>query len=356
MGVKIKDSLSVAESLKTSEKLIPPMTGRSNVSTDDTDTEISQEEQHHEEHKIHEKLPNYNKILTSLIAGAVAGAVAKTVIAPLDRAKINFQISNKQFSAREVYYFLKNTCRNEGKAKLWRGNSATMARIVPYAAIQYAAHEQYKQLLKTDQSKQHLPHHLRFLAGALAGVTSSAATYPLDLVRARMAVTAKDRYANFVQVFIKIYREEGIATLYRGFTPTVLGSIPYSGTSFFTYETLKKEHAGLFGGRDPTPVERLGMGAFAGLLGQSASYPLDIIRRRMQTAGVTGHSHDYKSILGTAKYVVKSEGYIKGLYKGLSMNWVKGPTAVGISFTVYDIILHWMRKFEIFHSDDDDGG
>ena len=40
---------------------------------------------------------------------------------------------------------------------------------------------------------RHLPPGQRFLAGSLAGVTSTTFTYPLDLVRARMAVTKKDR-------------------------------------------------------------------------------------------------------------------------------------------------------------------
>jgi len=44
---------------------------------------------------------------------------------------------------------------------------------------------------------------------------------------------------------MKIYRKEGFRTLYRGFTPTIIGAIPYSGTSFFTYESLKKLHAGI---------------------------------------------------------------------------------------------------------------
>ncbi|KAJ8311566.1 hypothetical protein KUTeg_010921 [Tegillarca granosa] len=357
MELKMKD----VEILKSSEKLISPVPNLGNAAGTQNTTGSPQkngkdvEHFHHEEHYINQKVPNHNKIITSLVAGAVAGAVAKTVIAPLDRTKINFQISNKQFSAREAGKFLKDTVINEGILRLWRGNSATMARIIPYASIQYAAHEQYKRLfLKKSGQEKHLNKKLRFLAGSLAGVTSVSFTYPLDMVRARMAVTLQCRYHNLREVFTKIYREEGLRTLYRGFTPTVLGSIPYSGTSFFTYETLKKFHAETTKGRDPTPVERLCFGAVAGLFGQSISYPLDIIRRRMQTAGVTGHSKDYVNIIGTFKSVVKEEGFRRGMYKGLSMNWIKGPIAVGVSFTVFDITQRWLRKQAIFHIDDND--
>lgn len=85
----------------------------------------------------------------------------------------------------------------------------------------------------------------RFLAGSLAGITSQSLTYPLDLARARMAVT--DRYTGYRtlrQVFVKIWVEEGPSTLFRGYWATVLGVIPYAGTSFFTYETLKREYQG----------------------------------------------------------------------------------------------------------------
>lgn len=82
-------------------------------------------------------------------------------------------------------------------------------------------------------------------------------------------------------------------------------------------------------------------GACAGLLGQSASYPLDVVRRRMQTAGVTGHA--YGSILSTLRAIVREEGAVRGLYKGLSMNWLKGPIAVGISFTTFDLMQILLR-------------
>ena len=62
--------------------------------------------------------------------------------------------------------------------------------------------------------------------------------------RNRKLMVCIGRYNTLFEVFVKIYRTEGLRTVYKGFTPTVIGVIPYAGTSFFTYETLKKWHSG----------------------------------------------------------------------------------------------------------------
>ncbi|XP_014004236.1 mitochondrial coenzyme A transporter SLC25A42 [Salmo salar] len=290
-------------------------------------------------------------VLDTLLCGAFAGAVAKTVIAPLDRTKIIFQVSSQRFSAKEAFRLIYCTYMKDGFLSLWRGNSATMVRVIPYAAIQFCSHDQYKGILGRYYGFQGkaLPPFPRFLAGSLAGTTAVMLTYPLDMVRARMAVTPRQMYSNIMHIFVRITQEEGIKTLYRGFCPTILGVIPYSGITFFTYETLKKLHAERTRRSQPYSYERLAFGACAGLIGQSASYPLDMVRRRMQTAGVTGQQ--YGSVLGTMKTIVVQEGGVRGLYKGLSMNWIKGPIAVGVSFTTFDLmhnLLHKMHQLGYF--------
>lgn len=109
-------------------------------------------------------------------------------------------------------------------------------------------------------------------------------------------------------MFKKIYKVEGLIGFYRGYVPTILGIIPYAGTSFFTYGTLKTfirgnlrnifkyiillliflviEHHGY-----ENMVVNLACGAVAGMMGQSSSYPLDIIRRKMQTSIITGENY-----------------------------------------------------------------
>ncbi|XP_011499084.1 PREDICTED: mitochondrial coenzyme A transporter SLC25A42 [Ceratosolen solmsi marchali] len=285
-------------------------------------------------------LTNSQRIWTSLAAGAIAGGAAKTSIAPLDRTKINFQTSQQPFSTKAVLDFLIKSYQKDGLLSLWRGNSATMVRIVPYAAIQFTAYEQWKRILKVDETD--VGDERRFIAGAIAGLISQAMTYPLDLARAQMAVTQKDEYKTLRQVFTQIYKKDGLVAFYRGFTPTILGVVPYAGCSFFFYDTLKNILT-IYTVNSPALSAMTGLmsGAIAGMIGQASSYPLDIVRRRMQTSAVKNQQS-----LGIIKMTMKiyGEDGIMSFYKGLSMNWVKGPIAVGISFATYDIMKDFLRK------------
>ena len=110
--------------------------------------------------------------------------VAKTAVAPLDRLKILLQAQNVHYKQEGVISGLPKIVRTEGMLSLFRGNGAQMVRIFPYSAIQFTSFEFYKRtiprLLGLEESKAHAT---KFVAGAMAGVTSVTCTFPLDLVR-----------------------------------------------------------------------------------------------------------------------------------------------------------------------------
>jgi solute carrier family 25 protein 42 len=84
-------------------------------------------------------------------------------------------------------------------------------------------------------------------------------------------------------------------------------------------------------------------GATAGLIGQTASYPFDVIRRRLQTAAVIRPKDTALGALATARKIIREEGITSGLYKGVTMNWLKGPISVGVSLVTFDTLIKLMR-------------
>eukprot|EP00439_Symbiodinium_sp_Y106_P042139 s2330_g5.t1 len=183
---------------------------------------------------------------------------------------------------------------------------------------------------------------VRFLAGAAAGATATTLTYPLDLLRARMAAhQGTAAYDGYLRAVSQIVRAEGTLALWSGLKPTLLGIVPYSGISFSVFGTLKvyiKQAQGLQSQSDIGTFTRLGAGAFAGLVAQSITYPLDIVRRRSQV-----HPDQYRTVLGSMRTILQGEG-VMALFKGLSMNWVKGPVAISISFVINDLLRAKIAK------------
>lgn len=129
------------------------------------------------------------EVASYFIAGGCAGAASRTVVSPLERLKIIQQVQprNSDANYRGVWRSLIRMWKEEGFAGFMRGNGINCIRIVPYSAVQFTTYEQLKKLF-TAHGTHELDTPKRLAAGALAGITSVCSTYPLDLVRARLSI------------------------------------------------------------------------------------------------------------------------------------------------------------------------
>ena len=134
----------------------------------------------------------FSKVLKTLTAGGVAGAVARTIVAPLERLKIIFQTqvggagSAKKYTS--IPQALRLIVREEGVRGLFRGNGANVVRIAPASAIQFYAFEVFRDALEVRLGTDKLSAEELLVAGGAAGAVALVATYPLDMIRARLTV------------------------------------------------------------------------------------------------------------------------------------------------------------------------
>uniref|UniRef100_A0A7S4KQT8 Mitochondrial carrier protein n=1 Tax=Guillardia theta TaxID=55529 RepID=A0A7S4KQT8_GUITH len=302
-----------------------------------------------------------NNIQEYLIAGSVAGIVSRTCIAPVERIKILFQISKASTAAHGPGYmhYIPQIYRNEGVLAFWRGNSAAVIRVVPYMSITFLSYEEYKLALKKVIVHSNLTN---LIAGSLAGVTAVIMTYPLDLVRARLAKQQaglkSPKYRNMWDALIKIPLEKGrvtgdgkvrIGALYRGLLATLVGEAPYAGLKFCCYEAMKMALSDLWGiqEKDLSPMVRVSCGALSGLMAVNVVYPFDVVRRRMQTH--EGGGLLYRSPFHAILQIVREEGITRGLYRGLTLNYIKTVPNVAIYMSLYDVVKNFLIKYKVTH-------
>ncbi|KAH7672843.1 solute carrier family 25 (mitochondrial phosphate transporter) member 23/24/25/41 protein [Dioscorea alata] len=289
----------------------------------------------------------------NLLAGGVAGAVSKTCTAPLARLTILFQVQGMHSDVatlsktgiwREVYRIL----NEEGVRAFWRGNMVTIIHRLPYSSISFYAYEHYKNLLRMvpgldkRQDNASADVLLRLLGGGLAGITAATVTYPLDLVRTRLAAQTKHvYYRGMSHALYAICRDEGVRGLYKGLGATLLGVGPSIAISFSVYDTLKSHWRSVRPQDSPVLVS-LACGSLSGIASSTATFPLDLVRRRKQLEGAGGRACVYNSgLLGTFQHIVRTEGF-RGLYRGILPEYYKVVPSVGIVFMTYETLKAYL--------------
>ncbi|KAK9459875.1 mitochondrial carrier domain-containing protein [Lipomyces oligophaga] len=289
--------------------------------------------------------------VAAFVAGGVAGAVSRTVVSPFERMKIIMQVQGPgSANYQGVGGTLSRMWKEEGWRGYMRGNGINCIRIVPYSAVQYSSYTIYKEMIM-EPGKTELDTPRRLFAGALAGVTSVAATYPLDIVRTRLSIqtaavgslhVSKENAPGMWSTTKMLYKTEGgLPALYRGMIPTTIGVAPYVGLNFAVYESLREmflDDSGNIGA-----VGKLTCGAISGAVAQTLTYPFDVLRRRFQVNTMKDLGFQYTGVVDAIVKITKKEGPF-GLYKGLSANLLKVAPSMASSWLSYELVKDFLTQ------------
>lgn len=202
-----------------------------------------------------------------------------------------------------------------------------------------------------DGIAKHVHRSRYFIAGGIAGAASRTATAPLD--RLKVILQVQKTNAHIGPAIKKILKEGGFLGFFRGNGINVVKVAPESAIKFYVYEMLKSV-IGDFKGEDKGDIGaagRLLAGGMAGAVAQTAIYPLDLVKTRLQTYACEGGK--VPKLTKLTKDIWVQEGP-RAFYKGLLPSLLGIIPYAGIDLAAYETLKD-MSKTYILHNSSEPG-
>jgi solute carrier family 25 protein 39/40 len=209
-----------------------------------------------------------------LVAGSIARVAAAAATSPLEMFRTRLQATpgtganHFKTTIQDLYHMT----QAKGYSSLWRGFTLTMWRDVPFSGLYWWGYEEvkktlitarYPHLAESDDRPQETTTQAfldSFISGAVSGSVAAFVTTPFDVGKTRQqvfrhlddgALTAPPRPApspgklapeqlSLPNFLMHIFREEGTAGLFRGWTARCLKVAPACAIMISTYEFGKR--------------------------------------------------------------------------------------------------------------------
>lgn len=142
------------------------------------------------------------------------------------------------------------TLKNEGLQGLMRGITPALIQKVPNAAASFYTYETLKDQYLREKGKKDLDNWASLTIGAAAAAVGTTLTYPLEVARREISLSALPKgavhvgrnlqYTNVLQALKGIVKNEGIGALYRGLPIEYVEIVPMTAVTFAVYEAAKR--------------------------------------------------------------------------------------------------------------------
>ncbi|CAL5332787.1 unnamed protein product [Camellia sinensis] len=297
-----------------------------------------------------------------LWAGAVAAMVSRTFVAPLERLKLEYIVRGEQ---KNLFELIKAIAASQGLRGFWKGNLVNILRTAPFKAINFYAYDTYRKRLLKFSGNEETTNFERFIAGASAGITATVLCLPLDtilakmkpkthliFIRTKLVAPGGEALGGVIGAFRHVIQTEGFFSLYKGLVPSIISMAPSGAVFYGVYDILKSAYLHSPEGRkriqnmkqqgeelnaldqlELGTVRTLLHGAIAGACAEAATYPFEVVRRRLQLQGKAAKL----SALATCVNIVEQGGF-PALYAGLFPSLLQVLPSAAISYFVYEFM------------------
>jgi solute carrier family 25 phosphate transporter 23/24/25/41 len=270
----------------------------------------------------------------NLLAGFVAGSFSRTLTAPAERVKTEMQLAAGKPPG--VAVLCRQLFADGGARAFFQGNLANCLKVAPQSALFFLSIDFFKKTLPTRGSPQYADIH-SFMAGSLAGMTSQFLIYPLEPIKTCLTVAPKGRFSGIIDCGRQMIATRGWSGLYSGVWPTVFGCIPYSGVQFLVYDALQRSYIKRYNNNHKASF---GVTFLCGLVsssvGMTVSYPLMVVRTRLQVQGMCRNQPLlYSGVSDCFQKIWRQDG-ARGLMKGVVPNLLKAAPAAAVNLAMYE--------------------
>jgi len=184
-----------------------------------------------------------------ILFGMTAGGIGAVVGTPAEVALIRMTSDGRLPEAERRNYkngvdALFRIAREEGVGTLWKGCAPTVGRAMILNAAQLSSYTQIKQIfMKNYGLSDGLLCH--FCSAMCSGLISTIVSMPVDIVKTRIQSMKPDAngkmpYSGPINCFGSIVKNEGVLSLWKGFTPYYFRLGPHTVFTFIFLEQLIK--------------------------------------------------------------------------------------------------------------------
>ncbi|XP_043702975.1 peroxisomal nicotinamide adenine dinucleotide carrier-like [Telopea speciosissima] len=317
------------------------------------------------------------------LAGAGGGIIAQLLTYPLQTVNTRQQTERDPKKSRRKLGTIEQMCqvvKQEGWGRLYGGLTPSLVGTAASQGVYYYFYQIFRnkaeaaalKRLKKGTGDGSVGMLSSLLVAALSGCLNVLLTNPIWVVVTRMqthrkaslkhipsenpSVTPEEAILAAVEpppygtshAVQEVYGEAGVLGFWKGVFPTLI-MVSNPSIQFMLYETLLKKlkarRASRGKGNDGvTALEIFFLGAVAKLGATVVTYPLLVVKSRLQAKQVTGgdQRHHYKGTLDAIMKMIQYEG-LYGFYKGMNTKIVQSVFAAAVLFMIKEELVKGVR-------------